>query len=84
MSRVPIKRHWRFKGICSDAAALGVDRAHLTKVLTGKRPSKSLTARYNALKTAQATRQTQPNVGPMALKQRTANVGPAKSTIPTS
>lgn len=36
-------------GIVNDAEALGVTRVHLYLVLTGKRPSVSLKARYFAL-----------------------------------
>lgn len=39
-----------FPGIVEDAKALGVDRAHLWRVLTGERPSVSLLARYRDLK----------------------------------
>jgi hypothetical protein len=42
-----------FGGICADAAALGVHRVSLYKVLAGSRPSKSLIARYRALKSNQ-------------------------------
>jgi hypothetical protein len=39
----------RIKGICADAAALGVERTHLYRVLKGQRESASLTRRYKAL-----------------------------------
>jgi hypothetical protein len=54
MKRDTEKHCWRFRGICADAAALGVHRTHLYKVLSGERPGKSLTARYQALKAAQS------------------------------
>lgn len=40
----------RFKGIVADARALGCDRDHLRRCLNGERQSKSLLARYAALK----------------------------------
>lgn len=40
----------RIRDICADAAALGVERTHLFRVLTGQRSSKRLLARYQALK----------------------------------
>ena len=36
----------RFPRIGEAAAALGVDRTHLWRVLTGRRPSRSLLRRY--------------------------------------
>ena len=39
----------RFAGIGEAAQALGVDRTHLWRVLTGRRKSASLHARYEAL-----------------------------------
>lgn len=53
MKRATLKYQPRFPGICADAAALGVHRVSLYKVLAGERPGKSLTARYHALKVAQ-------------------------------
>lgn len=47
------KRRWRFRGIIADAAALGVHRTHLYKVLSGVRTGKSLLQRYEALKRLQ-------------------------------
>lgn len=38
----------RFPRIVEAAAALGVDRTHLWRVLTGRRSSRSLLRRYNA------------------------------------
>jgi hypothetical protein len=46
------RRYW-FKGICADAITLGVSRHSLYKVLAGKRPGRSLTARYRELKVEQ-------------------------------
>ena len=46
------KRKYRavtYPGIVGHAAELGVGRVHLWMVLTGRRVSRSLTARYNAL-----------------------------------
>lgn len=43
----------RFKGICADAIALNVTRVHLWKVLTGRRESKPLLARYRNWKRRQ-------------------------------
>lgn len=40
----------RFPGITADAHALGVDRVHLFRVLTGTRKSADLMARYRSLK----------------------------------
>lgn len=40
----------KFPGICEAAKVLGCSRVHLWQVLTGKRISRSLKARYNALK----------------------------------
>lgn len=40
----------RFPGIVEAAAVLGVGREHLWRVLSKKRVSKKLTARYHALK----------------------------------
>lgn len=42
----------RFPKIGLAAAALGVDRSHLWRVLTGRRRSRSLSARYAAWKGA--------------------------------
>lgn len=42
----------RFPRIARDAAALGVDRTHLWRVLTGRRESASLLRRYRALAAA--------------------------------
>lgn len=42
----------KYPGIVRDASALGVTRIHLWLVLTGRRESRSLTARYAALKKA--------------------------------
>jgi hypothetical protein len=53
MQQVPNKRRWKFRGICADAAALGVHRHSLAEVLKGNRPGNSLLQRYHALKTAQ-------------------------------
>ena len=49
------KRKWKavYRGITAHAAALGCTRPHLWMVLTGRRQSKSLTARYDALVKAQ-------------------------------
>jgi len=38
-----------YPGISNHAEELGVSRPHLWMVLTGRRVSRSLTARYNAL-----------------------------------
>ena len=43
----------RFPGIVGDAATLGVEKSHLYRVLTGARESRSLLARYKALKKEQ-------------------------------
>lgn len=43
----------RFPGIVQDAKALGVSRVHLWLVLTGKRESAALKARYEVLKSRQ-------------------------------
>jgi hypothetical protein len=43
-------RSKRIAGICSAARALGVTRGHLWAVLTQRRDSKPLIARYRALK----------------------------------
>lgn len=43
------RRAVRFKGICAQAEELGVDRIHLWKVITGRRESRSLLARYQSL-----------------------------------
>jgi hypothetical protein len=40
----------KYVGIVTDAAALGVDRVHLWRVLTGRRVSRSLLSRYQQLK----------------------------------
>lgn len=45
-----LNRTARIAGICADADALGVTRQHLQAVLTGKRESKPLLARYRALR----------------------------------
>lgn len=39
----------RFPGIAREAAALGVDRTHLWRVLTGRRESRSLLRRHAEL-----------------------------------
>ena len=39
----------RFPNIRADAAALGVERSHLWRVLTGRRESRSLLRRYGEL-----------------------------------
>jgi hypothetical protein len=43
----------RLVGVCAAARALGCSRGHLTKVLRGERQSKSLVARFQALKASQ-------------------------------
>lgn len=43
----------RIRGICADAAALGVTPEHLALVLRGKRKSEPLQTRYQALKESQ-------------------------------
>jgi len=43
------KRGLRIKGITADAAALGVTREHLWRVLKGLRESPGLIKRYNNL-----------------------------------
>ena len=48
------KRRKRIAGICGAADALGVTRQHLGLVIRGNRVSKSLLARYRALKADQA------------------------------
>jgi len=48
------KRVIRYHGICADAATLGVNRNSLYKVLSGRWVSKSLSARYAALKATRA------------------------------
>ena len=53
MKRAASKRRWRFRGIVADAAALGVHRTSLYKVLAGKRPGESLRRLYHQLKAAQ-------------------------------
>lgn len=45
-----------FKDITQDAATLRVSRAHLWRVLTGKRPGRSLKLRYNKLQVFKATK----------------------------
>lgn len=40
----------KYVGIVADARSLGVRREHLWQVLTGRRRSKSLLARYRQLK----------------------------------
>jgi hypothetical protein len=55
MMRATTKRRWKFRGICADAVALGVNRSHLYRVLSRERPGKSLLARYHALKGQTAT-----------------------------
>jgi hypothetical protein len=49
------KKRWGFPGISVNARALGVNRSHLWRVLSGKRRSCSLVARYMALKSKQAS-----------------------------
>lgn len=44
----------RIVDIVADAESLGVSRVHLWLVLTGRRPSKSLTQRYHALRISKA------------------------------
>lgn len=48
------KRKWRFRGICADAAALGVTRQTLHRVLIGEWVIRGLSARYAELKASQA------------------------------
>jgi hypothetical protein len=43
----------KFHGICADAVSLGVCRQYLFDVLTGRKQSRSLTVRYEALKGTQ-------------------------------
>jgi hypothetical protein len=52
-STVKPKQPWRFRGICADAAALGVSRSTLYRLLTGERKSKRLAAHYAELKAQQ-------------------------------
>jgi hypothetical protein len=47
------RRRVKYVGIVSDAAALAVSREHLWQVLSGRRESKSLLARYSTLKRGQ-------------------------------
>jgi hypothetical protein len=54
MKREAQKRKVRFPGLMAASAALGVNRTHLYKVLSNKRSSKRLLARYKALKASQA------------------------------
>lgn len=53
MQKKTVKRKWKYKGISEDAAALGVTRVHLWKVLEGDRDSKPLMRRYRELKRQQ-------------------------------
>lgn len=46
------KRNIRFRGVCKDALQLGVSRVHLYLVLSGRRESKRLLQRYEALRLA--------------------------------
>jgi hypothetical protein len=48
-SKSKARRAARIKGLCAAAAALGVHRTHLYLVLSGRRESASLRARYEAL-----------------------------------
>jgi len=48
-----LRRARRIPGVIADARALGVSHPHLSQVLHGRRPSKSLLARYQALKRRQ-------------------------------
>lgn len=48
----PRRARVRFAGIGEAAQTLGVDRTHLWRVLTGRRRSRSLLARYAAWKGA--------------------------------
>jgi hypothetical protein len=50
----PARKQFRIRGICRDAAILGVTRVHLSYVLRGKRPGESLLSRYSQLKNSQA------------------------------
>lgn len=50
------KRRIKFPGIGADAAKLGVNRITLYKVLRGQWKSKTLLARYRALKATQRAR----------------------------
>jgi len=50
ITKKTIKRRVTYRGIGADADTLGCNRVHLWKVLTGRRVSKSLMARYNELK----------------------------------
>jgi hypothetical protein len=49
------RRVVRFPGLVTDAEHLGVHRNHLYLVLTGKRVSHTLTARYHQMKQYQLT-----------------------------
>jgi hypothetical protein len=49
MKTSPAPKVVRFPGIMRDARELGVSRIHLYLVLSGKRVSRRLTARYRAL-----------------------------------
>jgi len=50
----PAERIIKHPGLVADARALGVSYPHLWMVLEGRRESKSLMARYKALKTSQS------------------------------
>jgi hypothetical protein len=44
------KREVRFRGVCKSAQLLGVSRVHLYLVLAGRRTSRRLMQRYEALR----------------------------------
>jgi hypothetical protein len=49
-------RRWRFRGLLRAAEALGVHRNHLYLVLSGRRKSRRLLARYEAYVEKQETK----------------------------
>jgi len=54
VAQIRERRKIKFVGICTDADNLGCTRWHLFAVLTGRRHSPKLKARYEALKNGDA------------------------------
>lgn len=54
VTRHTLKVQRREPRVAEAARILGCTREHLSRVLNGRRPSRSLTARYEALKAQQA------------------------------
>jgi hypothetical protein len=75
------KRRVRFPGICADALTLGVHRSSLYLALAKKRPGRSLTQRYHALKEQQATTTEKKNMNETCRRAEEARTEARHATV---